>query len=233
MLPIVPMFHANAWGLPYAGVDGRRRLRDARPVPAGRAARALHRRRSARRSPARCRRSGPTSCATRDANPSVDLSSLRMIMCGGSAVPRSLMEAFEEQLRRAHHPGLGHDRDEPARRGRAPAEGRRARHAPRRWTGARRPAASSPGVELRIVDDDGSRAAVGRRGGRRDRGARPVDHRLVLPRPVAREVRRRLAAHRRRRHRSRRTASSRSPTAPRTSSSRAASGSRRSSSRTT
>ena len=26
ILPIVPMFHANAWGLPYAGLDGRRRL---------------------------------------------------------------------------------------------------------------------------------------------------------------------------------------------------------------
>ena len=72
---------------------------------------------------------------------------------------------------------LGHDRDVAARRGRAPAARRRARHRPRRWTGGRRPAASSPGVELRIVDDDGQRAAVGRRGGRRDRGARAVDHR--------------------------------------------------------
>ena len=34
-----------------------------------------------------------------------------------------------------------------------------------------------PGVELRITDDSGDGAAVGRRVARRDRGARPVDHR--------------------------------------------------------
>jgi len=47
------------------------------------------------------------------------------------------------------------------------------------------------GVELRIVDDAGQIPAVGRRGGRRDRGARSVDHGLLLPRSVPREVRRR------------------------------------------
>ena len=39
----------------------------------------------------------------------------------------------------------------------------------------------------RIVDDAGGVTALGRRGGRRDRGARPVDHRVVLPRtPIRR-----------------------------------------------
>ena len=56
-----------------------------------------------------------------------------------------------------------------------------------------------PGVELRITDDSGDDGAVGRRVARRDRGARAVDHRLVLPRRRSREVPRRLAAHRRRR----------------------------------
>jgi hypothetical protein len=42
---------------------------------------------------------------------------------------------------------------------------------------------------------------VGRRRGRRDRGARLLDHRVVLRRPRAREVRRRVAAHRRHRQR--------------------------------
>src|SRR5262249_57493764 len=32
-----------------------------------------------------------------DSNP-VDLSSLRMVICGGSAVPRSLMERFEQRF---------------------------------------------------------------------------------------------------------------------------------------
>ena len=39
------------------------------------------------------------------------------------------------------------------------------------------------GVEARIVDDDGQCAAQRRRGGGRDRGARAVDHRVLLPRP--------------------------------------------------
>ena len=120
--------------------------------------------------------------ALRRASTSIDLSSFRMVVCGGSAVPRSLMEAFQDRLRRAHHPGLGHDRDEPARRGRRTRRGASSSARPRRWTGGRAPGASIGGVELRIVDDDGRAAAVGRRGGRRDRGAGPVDHRLVLRR---------------------------------------------------
>ena len=30
MLPVVPMFHANAWGMPFGAVDGRREAGDAR-----------------------------------------------------------------------------------------------------------------------------------------------------------------------------------------------------------
>ena len=55
------------------------------------------------------------------------------------------------------------------------------------------------GVEARIVDDDGRGAAQRRRVGRRTRGPRPVDHRLVLPQRRRVEVPVRLAAHRRRR----------------------------------
>ena len=48
-----------------------------------------------------------------------DFSSFRMVVCGGSAVPRVLMERFEERHGRQDHPVLGDDRDEPARRDRA------------------------------------------------------------------------------------------------------------------
>jgi len=95
VLPIVPMFHANAWGLPYscwmAGADFlmpsrflqaeplARFINDERPTFSG---------------------AVPTIWADvlrySEANPgAVDLSSLRMIICGGSAVPRTLMESFE------------------------------------------------------------------------------------------------------------------------------------------
>ena len=42
VLPIVPMFHANAWGLAYAARDDRRLAGDAGPVAAGRAAVPVH-----------------------------------------------------------------------------------------------------------------------------------------------------------------------------------------------
>ena len=51
-----------------------------------------------------------------------DLSSLRGGICGGSAVPRKLMEDFRAP-RRAHPAGVGDDRDEPDRH-RGPAAGR-------------------------------------------------------------------------------------------------------------
>ena len=163
----------------------------------------------------------------------IDLSSLRMVVCGGSAVPRALMERFEERYGVPHRPGLGHDRDEPARRGRRTRRPRVELGPPEEIDWRAKTGRVVAGVELRIVDDDGDvlpwdGEAVGEievRG--------PWITAVVLPRPRAREVRRRLAAHRRRRHGERQRASSRSPTAPRTSSSRAASGSPRSSSRTT
>ncbi|OHV00365.1 long-chain fatty acid--CoA ligase [Mycobacterium talmoniae] len=96
VLPIVPMFHANAWGLPYAalmaGADlvlpdrylDARSLVDAvetqRPTVAG---------------------AVPTIWNDvmhfLDTEPDHDMSSLRLVACGGSAVPVSLMRTFEDK----------------------------------------------------------------------------------------------------------------------------------------
>jgi fatty-acyl-CoA synthase len=95
ILPIVPMFHANAWGLPYAGwlagsdfiMPGRflqaeplcRLITSERPTFAG---------------------AVPTiwnDILRYTENNPTDFSSLRMIVCGGSAVPRSLMERFQDR----------------------------------------------------------------------------------------------------------------------------------------
>ncbi|MEB3021247.1 long-chain fatty acid--CoA ligase [[Mycobacterium] crassicus] len=96
VLPIVPMFHANAWGLPYsalmAGADlampdrhlGAQSLvaliEKLRPTVAG---------------------AVPTIWNDvmhyLDREPGHDISSLRLVACGGSAVPVSLMRAFEER----------------------------------------------------------------------------------------------------------------------------------------
>ncbi|MCV7205101.1 long-chain fatty acid--CoA ligase [Mycolicibacterium peregrinum] len=95
VLPIVPMFHANAWGLPYAALmaganvvmpdrfmDGAsliNLIETQRPTLAG---------------------AVPTiwndvmHCLEK--NPGHDISSLRLVACGGSAVPLSLMKTFQE-----------------------------------------------------------------------------------------------------------------------------------------
>ena len=193
------MFHANAWGTAVRRLDGRRRPHHARPVPAGGAAARASSPRSAPRSRARCRRSGPTSCATRETTTST-CRRCAWSLCGGSAVPRALMERFEARYGVRIIQGWGMTETSPLAAVAHPPTRHRAGHARGAGLARARPAASSPGVELRIVDDDGAvlpwdGEAVGEievRG--------PWITGVVLPRPRAGEVRRRLAAHRRRRH---------------------------------
>jgi fatty-acyl-CoA synthase len=96
VLPVVPMFHANAWGLPYAallaGADLIMPDRFLQPAPLVKLIEAER----------------PTVAG---AVPTIwngllqhvrthggDLSSLRLVPCGGSAVPHSLQEAYEKEL---------------------------------------------------------------------------------------------------------------------------------------
>ena len=96
ILPIVPMFHANAWGLPYSGwMAGADFLMPGRFLQAEPLCRMI--------SGEKATFAGAVPTIWNDVlrytetNP-VDLSSLRMVICGGSAVPRSLMEKFEERF---------------------------------------------------------------------------------------------------------------------------------------
>jgi acyl-CoA synthetase (AMP-forming)/AMP-acid ligase II len=96
ILPIVPMFHAGAWGLPYAGwMAGSDFILPSRFLQAEPMCRLIETER-------------PTFAGAvptiwnevlryAETHPT-DLSSLRMIICGGSAVPRSLMERFQERF---------------------------------------------------------------------------------------------------------------------------------------
>lgn len=96
ILPIVPMFHANAWGLPYAGwMAGADFIMPNRFLQAEPLCRLMMAERPTF--------SGAVPTIWNDIlryaeNNPVDLSSLRMVICGGSAVPRSLMERFEERF---------------------------------------------------------------------------------------------------------------------------------------
>jgi fatty-acyl-CoA synthase len=92
VMPIVPMFHANAWGLPYACA-----MAGARQVLPG-----------PRMSPADLAELIESEHVTRAAgvptvwqgmlqlDPKPDLSSLDDILAGGSAVPESLIRAFDD-----------------------------------------------------------------------------------------------------------------------------------------
>jgi fatty-acyl-CoA synthase len=96
VLPVVPMFHANAWGLPYAAVMAGASLimpdKYLQPEPLVKLIEAER----------------PTVAG---AVPTIwnallqhvranggDLSSLRLVPCGGSAVPHALIEAYEKEL---------------------------------------------------------------------------------------------------------------------------------------
>ena len=95
ILVIVPMFHANAWGLPYAGwMVGADLLMPGRFLQADPLCRLI--------TTERPTMSGAVPTTWNDIlrhaeTKPIDLSSLRLVACGGSAVPRSLIERFEER----------------------------------------------------------------------------------------------------------------------------------------
>jgi acyl-CoA synthetase (AMP-forming)/AMP-acid ligase II len=96
VLPVVPMFHANAWGLPYASV-----LAGADLIM-----------------PGRFLQPGPLVTLIEAERPTIagavptiwngllqhiranggDLSCLRLVPCGGSAVPHALIQAYQDEL---------------------------------------------------------------------------------------------------------------------------------------
>jgi fatty-acyl-CoA synthase len=96
VLPVVPMFHANAWGLPYASFLGGASLIMPGPdlTPAG-----LLTLMEAER--ATVAAGVPTIwMGMVPMLEDHDLSSLRVIICGGSAVPKSLSEAWRAKVGR-------------------------------------------------------------------------------------------------------------------------------------
>lgn len=151
VLPVVPMFHANAWGLPYAALMGGAdivlpdchldaqslidMIENLRPTVAG---------------------AVPTIWNDLrhrlEEDPDHDLSSLRLVACGGSAVPVSLMRTFQEKHDVLIRQLWGMTETSPmATTAWPPPDTASEQH----W--AFRGTAGQPicGVELRIVNDDG------------------------------------------------------------------------------
>jgi fatty-acyl-CoA synthase len=153
ILPIVPMFHANAWGLPYAGwMAGADFLMPNRFLQAEPLCRFVEEERPT------CSGGVPTIWADvlrYSREHPVDLSSLRMIMCGGAAVPRSLMEAFDREHGVRVLQGWGMTETSPLAAIAHPPRGvEPGSEAEMDWRS--RTGRIMPGVELRIVDDAGA-----------------------------------------------------------------------------
>ena len=152
MLVIVPMFHANAWGTPYAAwmvgadlvfpqqflqaVPLSRIIEETRPTLTG---------------------AVPTVLTDLLNNgKAADLSSLRLVMCGGSAVPRALIQGYLDVFNVPIVQGWGMTETSPVA-----AIG----HPPKEMgdddevTWRARTGRVLPGVELRITDDTGATVA--------------------------------------------------------------------------
>jgi fatty-acyl-CoA synthase len=94
VLPVVPMFHANAWGLPYAAwLAGAGFVMPARFLQAQPLAKLIE---AERPTVAGAVPTIWSDLLRFSAEHAVDLSSFRVVVCGGSAVPRTLMERFEQ-----------------------------------------------------------------------------------------------------------------------------------------
>jgi fatty-acyl-CoA synthase len=149
VLPVVPMFHANAWGLPYSGwFTGADLVMPGTSPDAANVARLIEEE--------RVTLSAAVPTVWNDMlrlDPAPDLSSLRTVMCGGAAVPRSLIERFEAQFGIAITQGWGMTETGPvAAMAHPPKHSDREEHIAWRAKTGR----VIPGVQLRLVDDDGN-----------------------------------------------------------------------------
>jgi fatty-acyl-CoA synthase len=151
MLPIVPMFHANAWGIPYAaGLTGCSLILPNKFMQAEPLAKAIEAEKVT------ISAAVPTIWADllkyADEN-SPDLSSVDRVICGGAAVPLSLMQAWEEKHGLRIIQAWGMTETSPLGSvARPPAGAEGDEH----WDFRNKAGRINPLVEARIVGDDGS-----------------------------------------------------------------------------
>jgi fatty-acyl-CoA synthase len=148
MLVIVPMFHANAWGVPYAAwMIGADLVFPQQFLQAAPLARVI--------AETRPTLTGAVPTVLNDLlhnAPDTDMSSFRLVMCGGSAVPRGLIEGFRDTFGVPIVQGWGMTETSPVC-----AIG----HPPKDLDGLSetdwrvKTGRIMPGVELRITDDAG------------------------------------------------------------------------------
>jgi fatty-acyl-CoA synthase len=151
-LVVVPMFHANAWGIPHgAALGGAELLMPDRFLQAEPLAKLIE---SERPTLMGC---VPTIFADMlryaDEHPEVDLSSLRNCACGGSAVPKQLMKDFQERHDVKIFQAWGMTETSPVATYSRPREN--GVHDDAYWEDRAKQGKPLPWVELRLMGDDG------------------------------------------------------------------------------
>jgi fatty-acyl-CoA synthase len=154
ILLMVPMFHANAWGLPYAGwMAGADLVLPGPTLDPASLAQMIHEQR-------------PTfTCGVPTLfndllrygeSATLDLSSLQLAVCGGSAVPASLIDKLRDEHGVALLQGWGMTETSPLAALASPPKGSPPQEDTYWRAKSGRPVA---GVQMRIVDDDGAELA--------------------------------------------------------------------------
>jgi fatty-acyl-CoA synthase len=150
-MPIVPMFHANAWGEVYAAF-----MAGADLVMPDRFLQAEPLVNLIEAEQVTLTAAVPTIfndvLQFLRANPDHDISSLRAVMCGGSAVPRALIKAFDEEFGIMVVQGWGMTETSPVASIAMPPAGVSGDEA---WDYQAKAGRVLFGVEARIVDDEG------------------------------------------------------------------------------
>jgi fatty-acyl-CoA synthase len=150
VLVIVPQFHANAWGLVHVGwISGADLLLPAEHLQPGPLTAFIEAERPT------CSAAVPTvwnGVLAHGEQHEIDLSSLRWVTVGGSAVPRAMIEAFEERYDVEIVQGWGMTEMSPLGTVAVPPLGASPEES---ITARARTGRIVPGVDLRIVDPDG------------------------------------------------------------------------------
>src|SRR4051795_12451064 len=154
VLPIVPMFHANSWGIPYAaGLIGCDLIMPSQFLQAEPLAKLIEEERVT------VSAAVPTiwlDLLRYADSHDIDLSSLRTVICGGAAVPLALMQQFQERHNVKIIQAWGMTEMSPLGTvARPPADLSEDEH----WTYRDRAGRLMPLVEARLVNDDGSEAS--------------------------------------------------------------------------
>ena len=152
VLPIVPMFHANAWGLPYGALmAGAEMVMTDRFLDSKSLIDLIETQRPSVAAAVPTIWNDVMHCL--ESGPGRDISSLRLVTCGGAAVPTSMMKAFEEQHGVRIVQAWGMTETSPV--------ATIARPLPdipddQHWAQRSKQGRPVCGVEARIVDDDGN-----------------------------------------------------------------------------